>query len=76
MVREAWVDIAGEDGLTLDITSDLAGDMVRAKVTYKTDDDQGDEDGPVIPPDDGGAWIGDGIEDDLLDSFVLAIDVA
>ena len=34
------------------------------------DADDSDDDGPVIPPDDGGAFIGD----DLLDEFVLAID--
>ena len=37
-----------------------------------------DEDGPVIPPDDGSAFVGDlgdlHVADDLLDSFVLAID--
>ena len=34
------------------------------------DADDSDNDGPVIPPDDGGAFIGD----DLLDDFVAAID--
>ena len=34
------------------------------------DADDRDNDGPVIPPDDGGAFIGD----DLLDDFVAAID--
>ena len=34
------------------------------------DADDSDNDGPVIPPDDGGAFIGD----DLLEDFVLAID--
>ena len=38
------------------------------------DADDGDDDGPVIPPDDGGAWIGDGFGDDLLDQFVISID--
>ena len=40
--------------------------------------DEDDNDGPVIPPDDGGAFVGDlgglHVADDLLDSFVLAID--
>ena len=44
----------------------------------KDDADDSDDDGPVEPPDDGGAFIDDGhifdIGDDLLDSFVLAID--
>lgn len=60
-----WMDLADETGLELSLADDHAGRMVRANVTYK-----GDEDGPVIPPDDGGAFI----DDDLLDSFVLAID--
>ena len=34
------------------------------------DADDSDDDGPGIPPDDGGAFI----DDHLLDSFVLAID--
>ena len=34
------------------------------------DADDSDDDGPVVPPEDGGAFIGD----DLLDDFVLAID--
>ena len=42
------------------------------------DADDSDDDGPVIPPDDGGAFIGDDygfdIGDNLLDSYVLAID--
>ena len=33
------------------------------------DADDSDNDGPVIPPDDGGAFI-----DDLLDQFVISID--
>ena len=36
----------------------------------KDDADDGDDDGPVEPPEDGGAFIGD----DLLDDFVAAID--
>ena len=34
------------------------------------DADDSDNDGPVIPPEDGGAFL----DDDLLDNFVLAID--
>ena len=44
----------------------------------KDDSDDGDDDGPVEPPEDGGAFLGDGtvfdIGDDLLGSYVLAID--
>ncbi len=44
----------------------------------KDDADDGDDDGPVEPPEDGGAFIHDDygfdIGDDLLDSYVLAID--
>ena len=44
----------------------------------KDDADDGDDDGPVEPPEDGGAFIGDGhvfdIGDDLLDSYMMAID--
>ena len=51
----------------------------------RDDRDDSDEDGPVPPPEDedpgpgdGGMFVGDahnlGIEDDLLDAFVLAIE--
>ena len=33
-----WKDISGATSLTLRVTSDLTGKMLRAKVTYKTDD--------------------------------------
>ena len=51
-------------------TTPTAPDAPDPEVPGLEDDaDDSDNDGPVIPPDDGGAFI-----DDLLDQFVITID--